>query len=66
MSAVGKDVDVQVFGNEKTHDRNLHEVMEFTRKAGIKLNFDKCIIKTKCFFLVTYILQKESGPTQRR
>ena len=22
--------------------------MECTRKAGIKLNFDKCIIKTKC------------------
>ena len=38
---------VQVFGNEKTHDRNLHEAMECTRKAGNELNFDKCIIKTK-------------------
>ena len=31
--------DVQVFGNEKTHDRNLHEAMECTRKAGIKTEF---------------------------
>ena len=23
--------------------------MECARKAGIKLNFDRCIIKTKCF-----------------
>ena len=35
---------VQVFGNEKTHERNIHEEMECTRKASIKLNFDKCII----------------------
>ena len=29
----------------------LHEVMEATRQAGIKLNYDKCIIKTKsCSF----------------
>ena len=39
---------MQVFGNEKTHNRNFHEAMECTRKAGIKLNFDKCVIKTKC------------------
>ena len=32
----------------KTYDRNLHEARECTRKAGIKLNFDKCVIKTKC------------------
>ena len=31
---------MQVFGNEKTHDMNLHKAMECTRKAGIKLNFD--------------------------
>ena len=47
--AVGIADDVQVFGNEKTHDRNLHEAMECTRKAIIELNFEKCIIKTKCF-----------------
>ena len=40
--------DVQVFDNEKTHDINLHEAMECTRKADIKLNFEKCILKTKC------------------
>ena len=34
--AVGIADDMQVFGNEKTHDMNLHEAMECTRKAGIK------------------------------
>ena len=59
---VGIADDVQVFGNEKTHDGNLHEAMECTRKAGIKLNFDKCAIKTKCcIFLVTCTLQRESS-----
>ena len=49
--AVGIADDVQIFGNEKMHDRNLHEVLEYTRKAGIKLYFDKCIIKAKyCSF----------------
>ena len=46
--AVGIPDDVQVFGKEKTHDRNLNEAIECTRKVGIKLNFDKCFIKTKC------------------
>ena len=46
--AVGIADDVQVFGHEKTHNRYLHEAMECTRKAGIKFNFDKCVIKTKC------------------
>ena len=65
--AVGIEDDVQVFGNERTHDKNLHEAMEWTRKAGIKLNFDKCVIKTKCCsFLVTCTLQKESSQTQRK
>ena len=36
------------FGNEKTHDRNLCEAIECIRTAGIKLNIEKCIIKTKC------------------
>ena len=41
--AVGIADDVQIFGNEKAHDRYLHEAMECTRKVGINLNFDKCI-----------------------
>ena len=36
--------DLQVFGNDNSHDRNLHEAMECTRIAGIKLNFDKGVI----------------------
>ena len=59
--AVGIADDVQVFCNEKTCDRNLLEAMECTRKAGIKLNFDKCVIKTKCCsFLITCTLQESS------
>ena len=40
--------DITVYGkNEKEHDLHLHEAMEHTRKAGIKLNDEKCVIKTK-------------------
>ena len=43
--------DINVFYTESTHDYNLHEAVERTRKAGIKLNFDKCIVKSKsCSF----------------
>ena len=41
---VGIADNVQVFGNEKTHDRNLHEAMECTRKAGIRLNFFRNVL----------------------
>ena len=67
--AVGIADDIQVFGNEVTHDINLHKAMEYTRKAGIMLNFEKSIIKTQYFsfffFLVTYTPQKESSLNQR-
>ena len=47
--AVGLADDIQVFGvDENDHDYNLHEAMERTRKAGIKLNAAKCIVKTNC------------------
>ena len=42
---VGIADDINVFGTESTHDYNLHEAMDRTRKAGVKLNFDKCIVK---------------------
>ena len=43
--------DIQVFGSEQTHDLHQHEAMERTRKAGIKLNYDKCIVKSRsCTF----------------
>ena len=48
MRTVGIADYVQVFGNEKTHDRNLHEAMECTRNTGIKLKFDKSVFNTKC------------------
>eukprot|EP00057_Strongylocentrotus_purpuratus_P021116 XP_011675590.1 PREDICTED: transposon Tf2-1 polyprotein [Strongylocentrotus purpuratus] len=44
--AVGIADDIQIYGkDETTHDYNLHEAMEKTRRAGIKLNVDKCVIK---------------------
>ena len=48
---VGIDGNVQVFGDDSTHVVHPHEAMERTRKAGIKLDFDKHIIKSKsCSF----------------
>ena len=41
--------DIQVYGIENTHDLHLHEAMERARSAGIKLNYDKCVIKTKSY-----------------
>ena len=58
QGAIGIADDVTVYGkNEKEHDLHLHETMERTRKAGIKLNDEKCVIKTKeCnFFGMLYI-----------
>ena len=52
--AVGIVDDILVYGTESNYDLYLHEVMEATRQAGIKLNYDKCTIKTKAcsfFFL---------------
>ena len=45
--AVGITDDIQVFGNDNTHDLHLHEAMERTRRIGIKFNYDKCIVKYK-------------------
>ncbi|XP_029653414.1 uncharacterized protein K02A2.6-like [Octopus sinensis] len=55
--AIGIADDIQVHGkDETTHDFNLHEAMEKTRQAGIKLNAEKCIIEEKeCkFFGIIY------------
>ena len=48
MGAVGIADDVQVFGNEENHDRNFQESVECIGRTGIKFNFGKRIIKTKC------------------
>ena len=43
--------DIQVYGSDSNHDMHLHELIERTRQAGLKLNYDKCAIKTKsCTF----------------
>ena len=44
---VGIAYDILVYGPESNFDLHLHKAMEATRQAGIKLNYDKCIIKTK-------------------
>ena len=58
--AVGIADDINVFGTELTHDYYLHEVVERIRKAGIKQNFDKCIVKSKScgFFGEIYTPQR--------
>ncbi|KAI8520241.1 hypothetical protein Bbelb_034980 [Branchiostoma belcheri] len=44
--AIGIADDIQVYGeDDEAHDYNLHEAMEKTRAAGIKLNAEKCITK---------------------
>ena len=57
--AVGIAGDIQGFGTDDNHKHHLHEAMERTRKAGIKLNYDKCIINSNScnFFGNIYTLQ---------
>ena len=45
--AVGIADDIQVFSTDGNYDLDLHDAMERTRKAGIKLNYAKCIINSK-------------------
>ena len=46
--AIGIADDITVYGkNDKERDLHLHEAMERTRKAGFKLNDEKCVMKTK-------------------
>ena len=48
QGAIGIADDVTVYGkNDQEHDLHLHKTMERTRKAGMKLNDEKCVIKTK-------------------
>ncbi|XP_029648387.1 uncharacterized protein K02A2.6-like [Octopus sinensis] len=59
--AIGIADDIQVHGKgETTHDFNLHEAMEKTRQAGIKLNANKCEVKAKeCkFFGIIYSAER--------
>ena len=39
--------DIQVYGSDTNHNMHLHEAVERTRQARFKLNYDKCVIKTK-------------------
>ena len=48
LGAIGIADDITVYGkSDKEHDSHLYETMERTRKAGIKLNKKKCVVKTK-------------------
>ena len=48
QEAIGIADDVTVYGkNDKEHNLHLHKTMEHTRRAGIKLNDEKCVIKTE-------------------
>ena len=52
LGAIGIADDNTVHGQDESHhDLYLHDAMERTRRAGIKLNHEKCIIKTsECSF----------------
>ena len=39
--------DIQVFGTDDNYDTHLHEAMERVKSVGIKLNFEKYVIKSK-------------------
>ena len=41
--AVDIQEDIQDFGNDSKHDLNLHEAMERTRRASIKLNCESIL-----------------------
>ena len=50
---------IQVSGTDDNHDTHLHEAIERVRSAGIKLNFDKCVIKSKlCTFFGNIYIQQ--------
>ena len=52
--------DIQVYGNDTNHDMHLHEAMERTRQAGLKLNYDKCVTKlSHVHFWVMFIPHRE-------
>ena len=65
---VGIADDILVYETESNFDLHLHEVMEATRQAGMKLNYDKCIIKTQTcsIFLEMFTLQQVCNQIQRR
>ena len=59
--------DIQVYGNDTNHDMHLHEAMERTRQAGLKLNYDKCVIKTKsCTFFGNVYTPKGVMPDPKK
>ena len=39
--------DIQMFGTDDIHDTHLHNAMERVKSAGITLNVEKRVIKSK-------------------
>ena len=59
--------DIQVYGNNTIHDMHLHEAVERTRQAELKLNYDKCVIKTKsCTFFGNVYTPQGMMPDPKR
>ena len=48
--------DIQAFSTDDNHDTYLHEAMERVKVQELKLNFEKCVIKSKShtFFGIVY------------
>ena len=65
--AAGIAGDVQVYGKmERNHDINLHETLERTWQVGIKLNNDKCQVKSISHVFWQHLLQlwSETGSNE--
>ena len=59
--------DIQVCGNEINHDMHSYEAMERTMQSGLKLNYDKCVIKTKsCNFTGNIYTPQGVVPDQKK
>ena len=63
--ALGIADDLQVFVNDKTHDRNLHEAMDCIRKQALNLILINKLLRLNAVVsLVTCSLQRESMLTK--
>ena len=50
-NTVGISGVIHVYGNDNTLNLHLYKAMERTRRAAIKLDYDKCTVKSKsCSF----------------
>ena len=64
--AVGIADDVQVFGNEKTYDRNLHEAIECTRKQALSLILRNVLLRLNAVVFGNLYTPEEVKPDPKK